>query len=372
MKKLTDIILEKKHIDSTDIILGLTLVNPNLLDFLNDIKNKYVMNSQVLQQMMKYTVMKFGDRLKWEIPNSINSIDIDIEKNWNMLKKIKHKANILLNKYEEIKSVKFTKNGLVINNSDSLFYTDKKKYSSRKIFDSLFGINDSLIYSQENKLDTLIRYWLKLVFRHASPETKGYIEEFIFDNMINEVTFKEYFKITANEDYKYLGLRIKSLDRNFKKLYQMLVVLYKNPAYWNDYKTFKEQWQYIKNEILNKQIILPILNDKIDTKTLKNNVLHYLADHFNVQDEEYTNINTLEQMPTKNQFLNSKINLVISYWNNDNFDFVYIIKCLSLDNKELGSIEIEIGWPSGTPEQRLSAVAKLHKLNLQNIIQQQY
>ncbi len=372
MKKLTDIILEKKRIDNTDIILGLALVNPNMLDFLNDIKNKYTLNSQVLQQLMKYTVMKYSDKLNWEIPNNINNIDIDIEKSWNMLKKIQQKVNILLNKHEDIKKVTFTKDGLIINNTDNLFYKDKKKYSSRKIFDSIFGINDNLIYAHEDKLNSLIRFWLKLVFKHASPETKGYIEEFIFDNMINEVTFKEYFKITANEEYKYLGLRIKSLDRNFKKLYQLLSVLYKNPAYWIDYNGFKEKWQYVKNEILNKQIILPIMQEKIDTKAIKNNVLHFLADHFNIQDDEYTNINTLEQMPSKNQFLNSKINLSISFWNNDNFDFIYIIKCLTLDNKELGSIEIEIGWPSGTPEQRLSANAKLHKLNIKNIIQQEY
>jgi hypothetical protein len=316
--------------------------------------------------------MKYGDKLKWEIPNTINNIELDIEKNWNMLKNIKHKSDILRNKYEEIKNVTFTKDGLIINNDDKLFFNDTKKYSSKKIFDTLFGINDTLIYSQEQKLDTLVRYWLKLVFRHASPETKEYIENFIFDNIIHQITFKEYFKISANEDYKYLGVRIKSLDKNFKKLHQLLAVLYKNPAYWIDYNGFKEKWQYIKNSILNKQIILPILNEQVDNAKLKNNVLHFLADHFNIKDDSYTDINTLQQLPSKNQFLNTKVKLVISYWNNEQFDFVYIIKCLTLDDKELGSIEIEIGWPSGTPEYRLSAKAKLHKLNVKNIIENQY
>jgi len=86
-----------------------------------------------------------------------------------------------------------------------------------------------------------------------------------------------------------------------------------------------------------------------------------------MRDYEYKSINNLKNIPSRNKLLDKNVNLNVGYWNNEKFDFVYLIKCLNEENKEIATIEIEIGWPSGIPETSLNTKVKLNNLNIDNI-----
>lgn len=367
MKKWTEAITEKQNsLKDSDIILGLSLVNPSLLNFTTDPRNQYLFTDHTFHNLLKHTNIHFSSKVNWNIPNPINDIDISVEKDWSKLKNIRNRTIELLNTHPAIDKVTFNETGMLVND-DTYMHNKSKTYGTNAIFDILFGVDQQLIYQQQYLWDKLIQNWMKLVFAHAKPEQKNVIENFIFDNQIADLTFEEYKKIAANDEYKFLGVYYPQSKKNFKKLSDLLKYLIKDSKNWHHFRAMKTSWQNLKNNILNKIILLPIFKDKIESQHLKNGVLHYLADHFDLKDDSYTNIKTLKKLPTRNQLLKKDVDLAISFWNNKNFDFVYLIKCLE-DEKELGSIEIEIGWPSGIPENKLNAKIRLNKLNIENLV----
>ena len=106
MKRLTNIINENVvNIDDKDVILGLALVNPSLLDFVDHPQNQYLFKDHTFQNMLRQTNIQFSNKLDWQIPNTVNNIDISIEKDWRKLLNIKKRLLQLLNTYPDIKKL---------------------------------------------------------------------------------------------------------------------------------------------------------------------------------------------------------------------------------------------------------------------------
>ncbi|MFV2014209.1 MAG: hypothetical protein ACC656_02175, partial [Candidatus Heimdallarchaeota archaeon] len=76
MKKWTETINEKKNIlKDADVILGLALVNPELLSFLDYPQNRYMFSDHTFHNILKHTNISFANKINWKIPNSVNNID---------------------------------------------------------------------------------------------------------------------------------------------------------------------------------------------------------------------------------------------------------------------------------------------------------
>jgi hypothetical protein len=367
MQTLTELIVEKKkRINHWDIILGYAILNSELLDFTTQPRNKYFFSDQNFLTLLKHSNMMLAPKISWKVKNPIDEIKINVEKNWNKLVQIKNKADNIRSSYDSIDKITFSDDEMKIN-SDSLSNQNKKYHSKTYLMQNFFGLNNSEIYRNEDMWDLLIRHWMKLVFIHATQDATLLIENFIFDNRVQDLTFDEYKDITVSEEYKYLGVYVPKYNKNFKKLVDLMKFLSKDETAWKDYPQMMEKWHKIKNEILNKQILLPLIKSKYEHDTIKNNVLNIIADHIDSKKNEYTNIKNLDKIPSRNNILKNDIDISVGYWNDKDYNFVYILKC---NNKkgEIGVLRIEIKWQSPAPSKDLQIKMKIDNLNLQNLI----
>lgn len=367
MQTLSDLIVEKKKsINHWDVILAHAILNPELLDFTLQPRNKYLFSDQNFITLLKHSNMVSASKIKWTVRNPIDEISINVEKNWNKLVQLKRKADQIRSSYDNIDKITFSEDEMKIN-SDVLSNQNKKYHSKTFLMQNFFGINNSEIYRNEDMWDLLIRHWMKLVFVHATPETTELVENFIFDNRIADITFSEYKDIASSEEYKFLGVHVPKYNKNFKKFVDLMKFLSKDESAWKDYPQMINKWNKTKNEILNKQILLPLIKSKYDNNAIKQNVLGIIADHIDTKKSEYTNIKNLDKIPSRNSILENDIDISIGYWNDQNFNFVYILKCNNAKG-DVATLRIEIKWPSVAPSKDLQIKMKIDQLNLENLI----
>ena len=371
MKPWTKIenINKNQEISNFDLLNIAQILNPEILTFTDDVANRYTYSDLNLINLIKTTFMKNLDKIVWKLKDSIHQtlegMVISVEKDWSHLLKIRDLAQHIRAKMTDVSVLIVEKNSLRV--GEKTYSEGKKKvYGTNLLLDTLFGIEQRDIKQKELQLDQLAQVWVYLVFKYAQPITKNWIEHFMFDTQIYSITWKDYFKIEAEAEWRILGLYVPSLNKNFKFLCDMLDELSNDERWWINYAEFKSKWLEFKNNVLNKQIILTTINENIDKDALLKGVKHIIADQIDAREYEYEDLKKRQQIPTRNQILDLPIHIKATYWTNENKDFVYIITC-TLFEKEIGDIVVELGWQQFSPTTSMKSKLKFQNFNVDSL-----
>ena len=366
MKNLTDLTDLKKEISDYDIALIAQVLEPKALNFTDDSANRFKIKDSDLVNVVKTVFMKQGSKIEWLLSKSIvqtlQDFKISIENDWNHLLRIRAFADKIRDKMSPESILKVESNSIKVD--DKIYSESKKKvYGTNLLMDTLFGVELSDLRNMTQYWDQLTQAWLYLVFRYVHPTAKSWVEEFIFDNQIYNVEWHDYFKIEAAPEWRVVGLYVPPLNKNYKKLDDLLDDLVKYPQWWINYEEFKNKWYEFKNQVLNKKIILDTIQRNLEKSSFLKGVKHIIADQIDAREYEYEDLKKQQLIPTRNQILDLPISIRPSYWSNEDKDFSYIMTCM-LEDKSIGEIIVEIGWQQAGPAKNLKHKIRFQKFNV--------
>ncbi len=294
----------------TEMCVAMCLLNPEFLDNILDkgLKARYTENSRVFLSDLKnillsksrFNLGKFKDDKFIEddqiskINEIFNSIDFDINRDWNLLNNSRIMARSISDKLlpetklksDDISNIYWNgpnktdeyNEDIIIETTDGnqySFFINKKLSTSRSssfntFMDELMGDNTDLLFKGDYLLlwDQLTREYIKLVYNNSNDIFKAHINKFIDINKVNEIGFFSYYQIKHSDPkFKYLGEHIKELDSNVLNFDNLMSLIWKNgDSIITDFSQVKKNWNSIKNNIMNSKIIENLLTKSIKVR----------------------------------------------------------------------------------------------------------
>lgn len=356
----------RKEISNFDIVLVAQVLDPSVLQFTDDANNRHKLKDSELINLVKVAFDKNLKKLHWLLSQSVQQVlqnfVISIDKDWSHLLKIRSFADKIREKMTETSVLRVEDNNIKV---DGMIYSEarKKTFGTNLVLDTLFGIELNDLKNKSVYWDQLIQAWLYLIFRYATPTTKNWIEEFIFDNQIYNVEWADYFQIETAPEWRVVGLYVPPLNKNYKYLHTLLDDLVQYPQWWSNYEEFKHKWFDFKNNHLNKKIIFDTVQANLDKSAFLKGVKHVIADQLDARDYEYEDLKKQKLIPTRNQILDLPISIKPSFWANDIKDYTYIMTCI-INDVSIGDIVVEIGWQQIGPAKNLKHKIRFQKFNV--------
>lgn len=371
MKTLSEVkeLRNHKEISNFDILLVAQVLDPTVLEFTNDINNRYTFNDSNLINLVKVAYSKNLKKLNWLLTDSIQqtlqNFVISVEQEWSHLLKIRAFADKVREKMNDSTVLCVEDNSIKV---DGMIYSEarKKTYGTNLLLDTLFGVDASDLKRNSTYWDQLIQAWLYLIFRYVNPTAKNWIEEFIFDNQIYNVDWEGYFNIETAPEWRVVGLYVPPLNKNYKVLHELLNDLVLYPQWWINFEEFKNKWFEFKNNHLNKKIIYDTVQLNLDKSAFLKGVKHVISDQLDARDYEYQDLKKQQLIPTRNQILDLPISIKPSFWANDIKDYTYILTCM-LNDVSIGDIVVEIGWQQIGPAKNLKHKIRFQKFNVDSL-----
>ena len=283
----------------SEISTCMVLLNNSFLDNILDrgLKARYSENSEVFLTDLKNLLLS-KNRLelgkleggKFVVDNELSkingffdSVEFDIEKNWEQLVSARLTARNIIDKLlpdEKLESDLISKiywigpnknddckEDIVIelnNGSQYSFYLNKnislqKTASFNKFADDLLGGDIDNLFKEDNinKWDKLTQEWVRIIYENSSKNIQHHIEKFIDTNRIDSIGYFEYFDIRHRDPkYKFLGEYIKEFEKNILKFSDLLNEIWKNKElYFNDLSRVVKDWNEVKITVLNSRIL---------------------------------------------------------------------------------------------------------------------
>lgn len=258
--------------------------------FLTDLKNLLITKNRL--NLGKFESGKFvSDDEISKINGIFESIDFNIEKDWNLLINSRNTARSIIDKLipdkklseKEISNIYWigpNKNpdyqeDIVVELQDGKqfsFYLNKnlssQKTSSFSTFaEGLIGSNVDRLYLGEylDRWDKLTQTWVQINYENTSKEMQRHIEKFIDPKRIESLTYFEYFDIKHPDPrFKHLGEYIEVIDNNIIKLDELINANWKmRDKLFVDLERVEKEWYDVKKVILNSKIIENILTDSL-------------------------------------------------------------------------------------------------------------
>ena len=278
LDKILNLGLKARYVENSDV-------------FINDLKNLLNRNRLFIGKFIEDKCIIDDDDSK--INNLFNSIEFDIEKDFNILIKSKDIARNIIEKTipgdklnsDRIKYIFLNINkdsdyqeDIVIETLDGKqfsFYLNKnlstQKTSSFNLFaDDLIGGDIDKLYKEEYlpKWDKLTQQWIKIIYENANKNIQQHIEKFIEPKRIDDIGYFDYFDIRHKDPkFKYLGEFIKDFDKNILNFSDLMTEIWKNrDNCFMDTQRVYNEWMETKVTILNSKIIENLL-----TTSLKSN-----------------------------------------------------------------------------------------------------
>jgi len=420
----------------SEICTSMVLLNNEFLDNILDrgLKARYSENSQVfltdLKNLLlsknrlslgKYTGEKFEEDLEIsKINGYFNSVEFDIEKNWNQLVDSRNTARNIIDKLlpdEKLNSDRISKVFWIGPNKDEnnqedivIELTDGKQYSfclnknislqktaSFNTFaDDLIGEDIDNLFKEDNirKWDKLTQEWIRIVYENSSKEIQSHIEKFIDTKRIDSIGYFEYFDIRHRDPrFKYLGEYMKEFEKNILKLSDLLNEVWKKKdIYFSDIERVSKEWYETKITILNSRILEHLFttslkrdrSDEIEKLedgfkkaigTVKMKIMKTVVEKMNCMERPVyylsNNGNSFTQVPSRDFFRKfyDEIDLLFDYHvkfqvsseeENNNFNFK--IKLL-IEEQELLKMSIVVGFSGGEFSGKLNAKYKYEILD---------
>jgi hypothetical protein len=293
-----------------EICTCMVLLNNEFLDNILDrgLKARYSENSDIFITDLKNLLLaknrlnlgKFnGDDCVEDIDlgkiNSIfDSIEFDIEKDWDKLVSARTTARNIIDKLlpneklssDMIKDIYWIgpnkdadhQEDIIIETKEGKqysFYLNKnlntQKSASFNLFaDDLIGADIDRLYKEEYlpKWDKLTQEWIRIIYENSNKDIQQMIEKFIDPKRIDTIGYFEYFDIRHKDPkFKYLGEFIKEFDKNVLKFSDLTNLIWKNKDNcFMDSDRVTKEWMETKIVILNSKILENLL-----TTSLKSN-----------------------------------------------------------------------------------------------------
>lgn len=295
-----------------DICVGMLLINNNFLDKLLDmgLKARYQENSQVFINDLKNLL--FGrNKLKigkfesgkcveytdqFEFNGLFESIDFDIEKDWNSLIGFRNTARNICDKllpdnklsednvvyvFLNIFKEDDNKEDIVLELTDGRqygFYLNKNLSASKSAsFNSfmidLVGDDVDKFKSEEYlpKWNKLVQEWVKIIYENANKNIQAHIEKFIEVDRIESLNYFKFFELKHRDPrFKHLGEYISEVDKNILWFSDLLGMVWKNrdKCFFEPDKVYKK-WMETKVFILNSRILEHFLTSSLVKNNLK-------------------------------------------------------------------------------------------------------
>jgi len=415
----------------SEICISMVLLNNEFLDDIIDRgqKARYSENSEVFLTDLK-NLLLVKNRLKLgifvedkfvedsnlsKINSYFNSVEFNIEKDWNKLVKARNISRAIIDKLipdekltqEQISTVYWigpNKNSdikedivLELNNGKQYSFFLNKNISLQKtasfstFADDLIGDNIDFLFKEDNisKWDKLTQEWIKIIYENSSKDIQRHIEKFIDTKRIDSIGYFEYFDIRHRDPkFKHLGEYIKEFGKNILKLSDLLNEVWKDKnIYFLDEDVATKNWYETKITILNSRILehlftTSLKRDKIDeidkvddgykmsSGTVKMKLMKTIVDKMNCLERPvYYISNTGDefiQIPDREFFRENydKIDILFDYHvsfkvseDEEDNNFNFKIK-LIFNEKELMRMNIIVGFSGGEFSGKLNAKYK--------------
>ncbi len=293
-----------------EICTSMVLLNNEFLDNLLDrgLKARYSESSEIFVTDLKNLLLaknrlnlgKFdGDKCVEDnelskVNSSFDSIEFNIEKDWDKLVNARTTARNIIDKLlpdqklesDLIKDIFWLgpnkdedhKEDIVIELTDGRqfsLYLNKnlstQKTASFNLFaDDLIGADIDRLYKEEYlpKWNKLTQQWIKTIYENSTKNIQQHIEKFIDPKRIDDIGYFEYYDIRHKDPrFKYLGEFIKEFDKNILKFSDLMNEIWKKKdnCFLDSERVYKE-WTETKIVILNSKILENLL-----TSSLKSN-----------------------------------------------------------------------------------------------------
>lgn len=294
----------------TEMCVSMLLINNNFLDSILDkgLKARYSENSQIFLTDLKNLLIA-KNRLKLgkftenrcvedddmsKINTLFESIEFDIEKDWNILVSSRQIARNIIDKLliedkltpDKILNVFWVgpnkndeyKEDIVIelqnNEQYSVFLTKalsaQKSASFNTFADDLIGGDLDKLFKDEylSKWDKLTQEWLRILYENANKDIQMHIEKFIDPKRIETIGYFDYFDVRHGDPkFKYLGEFIKEFGKNILKLSDLMSEIWKKKEEcFMDHELVFQQWSETKIIILNSRILENLFTSSLKSK----------------------------------------------------------------------------------------------------------
>jgi len=294
-----------------EICVSMILINNQFLDNILDrgLKARYSENSQMFLTDLKNLLLaknrlnlgRFTDDGRChtddelsKINNIFDSIDFDIEKDWNILNNARITARNIIDKLlpdEKLESSKIKaiywlgpnktdeySEDIVIETPDNRqfsFYLNKnlsaqKSASFNTFAEDLIGSDLEKMFSEEYLIrwDKLTQQWVRIIYENANKDIQRHIEKFIDPKRIDAINYFDYFDIRHTDlRFKHLGEFFREFDKNILKFSDLMTEIWKHRdnCFMDPLRVYKE-WMETKIVLLNSKILENLL-----TTSLKSN-----------------------------------------------------------------------------------------------------
>ncbi len=414
----------------TEICVSMVLLNNEFLDNILDrgLKARYSENSQIFLTDLKNLLLSknrlhlgrfegdscVSDNESSKVNGIFDSVEFDIEKDWNLLLNSRITARNIIDKIlpdeklnsDEINCVYWIgpnkdeehQEDIVIELKDGRqfsFYLNKNLSSQKTASFSLFaeeliGENIDKLFSDEylSKWDKLTQSWINLIYENGNKEIQRHIEKFIDPKRIDTINYFEYFDIRHSDPkFKHLGEFIPELNKNILKFSDLLSDIWKNKdTFFIDVDRVSKEWSETKTVILNSKIIENLFTTSLKTNftediikgedrfktaggTVKMKLFKVLVDKMGCLERPVyylgNNGNQFTLLPSREFFRENYDNLKLEFDYHVNFEdisteddsFKIDIK-LTLNNELLINMFIIVGFSGGEMSGKLSAKYK--------------
>ena len=443
IKKYLDFLVESQEIQEvkkslykpTNIIqelcVSMLLINNGFLDNVLDkgLKARYSSNSQVFLTDLKNLLitknrLKLGqfidgrcveDEEVSKVNGLFDSVEFDIEKNWNKLINARVTARNICDKLlpnEKVTEDRVVavfwigpnrtdenKEDIVLELSDGRQYSfflsknvaSSKTASFNTFADELIGNDMDKLYTEEYapKWNKLVQQWVRTIYDNANKNIQIHIEKFIDEDRIDSLTWFTYFQLKHRDPrYKNLGENITEFNKNILNFSELMNEIWKNrETCFMDVETIYNEWMETKVFILNSKILEHLLTEslmknkpddvekmedgsKVAKGSVKMKLIKTLVDKLGCSERTLYYLgdsgNIFNQIPNRQFFRDVYEDLVVKFdyhvrflvdEEEENNDFNIKISVL-LDNDVLIKFNILVKFAGGDISSKLSAKYK--------------
>jgi hypothetical protein len=308
------------------VITALAVFKPEFFEFLNSMKNRYFLTDNSFWQGLILEV-KQTPEIKLDKQHLLDIKGISIENDWIKLKKCVSAAEKIKMSFPEISSIRVLNTaGMVINGTDLIRNKrDEDKLNAMDI-NKYLGFDGRSVYSH-NYWKYLVKHWVYAMKKHLNEESLNHYNFFLerieeSKQEINWQTFKN-FKV------KGLGIRIDKLPKlYYNSFYELNLAMSVDESCFNDYKAFVVEWLNFKNDILNKKILYPLINQNNNRLEAAQDML---VKYYSLDAQKYyrfdSKLNILE-VPSLDDFKSKSADLNIKekYLINNRKDLIIMIQ----------------------------------------------
>lgn len=335
-------------------VFALMFMNPDFFTFLNDERWKYLLNNNVFNMSLNFEYDKYSINIEKV------KIFLNIEKDWDSLKKcyeisflLKEKIGEITNVFVKSKEISFYKN------EEYFIFRDRLITDTITLYDLEWftGIQLNTLYT--TNIDSLVNMFILHIKTYLKPDYLNGLLFFldIFWERRLEINWFNY------NNFKLDNLGFKKEDMP-KLYYNSLIEFCKDiiniKEAFRDYDLMLETWKSIKNNNLNKDYLLKIFKQSIDSKKYP----EFLSKYYSLNEKDYFYVNKdnlLLHLPSKEEFLKRfENNINILYKTNDIKDMVI---CFIWGDIEM-RLKVEFGLAPSTLNYSVIAIENKKNIKL--------